>query len=445
MLTSPNPRNKNKAEIHKDSGLFGIEFTVDKTIPDFNKGAEKVELDNATAFVEFENVLKGALNSAWKYVLLEHFPEPMDDPTGVLSPESNNRNSKESFQKAIELFLQRSVHEKKLRDRQLIYYQPGGDFQVRKDLGTSAIDHRHRFDELLRVAELLPAGDIAMPNESLTLEWFYMTFHKSERDQFIMSGRRLAEETIESVTEYFELLYNVKKSSGKLQKQLEQRDHRRDEARGSIKSKYDDKLRSMADERRTSRSRTYRDDRNRDRGYKTSRDSKHKRDKPKRNAPPEFAGKPCHVHGDKARHTYEDCRDNPKNRKSSGSNRDDNNKKRSHDAHHYDHDERYLSSQGESPEEHRTPEASDDEGMLSANSEESHRDEENYHVDTGKVPRKKRKVDVPRRSATRKNPRNEKPSHSAKHVTESLLQDEFGATTHEKPIADDVTNPFAFK
>jgi len=120
-LTSPNPHNKNKAQIHKDSGLYGIEFTVDKTIPDFNKGADKVELDYATAFVEFENVLEGALNLAWKYVLKEHFPEPMDDSTGVLSPESNNRYSKESFQKAIELFLQRSTHEKKLRNRQLIY------------------------------------------------------------------------------------------------------------------------------------------------------------------------------------------------------------------------------------------------------------------------------------------------------------------------------------
>jgi len=228
-----------------------------------------------------------------------------------------------------------------------------------------------------------------------------MTFHKSERDQFIMSGRRLAEETIESVTEYFESLYNVKKSSGKLQKQLEQRDHRRDEARGSIKSKYDDKLRSMADERRTSRSRTYRDNRNCDRGYKTSRHSEHKCDKSERKAPPEFTGKPCHVHGDKARHTYEDCRDNPKNRKSSGSNRDDNNRKRSYDVHH--HDERYLSSQDESPEEHCTPEPSDDEGMLSVSSGESHREEENYHVDTVKVPRKKRKVSVARRSASRKN------------------------------------------
>ena len=77
--------------------------------------------------------------------------------------------------------LQHSTHEKKLRDPQLIYYQHGGDFQVRKDLGTSVIEHHHRFEELIHVAELLPAGDIAMPNESLTLEWFYMTFHKSER------------------------------------------------------------------------------------------------------------------------------------------------------------------------------------------------------------------------------------------------------------------------
>jgi len=35
-LASPNPRNKNKVKIHKDTGLYGIEFTVDKTIPDIN-------------------------------------------------------------------------------------------------------------------------------------------------------------------------------------------------------------------------------------------------------------------------------------------------------------------------------------------------------------------------------------------------------------------------
>ena len=106
-------------KIHKDSGLYGIEFTIDKTIPDFNKGADKVKLNYASAFIKFENVLKGVLNLAWKYVLKEHFPEQIDDSTGILLSESNG-NSKESFQRVIELFLQRSAHEKKLWDRKLI-------------------------------------------------------------------------------------------------------------------------------------------------------------------------------------------------------------------------------------------------------------------------------------------------------------------------------------
>jgi len=113
----------------------------------------------------------------------------------------------------------------------------------------------------------------------------------------------------------------------------------------------------MANKRRTSRSCNYRNDRNRDRGYKTSRDSDYKHDKSERKAPPEFSGKPCYVHGDKAKHTYEECRDNPKNLKSSSGNRDDNNRKRNYDAHY--HDKRYLSSQDESPDDHRTPEPSD--------------------------------------------------------------------------------------
>ena len=84
------------------------------------------------------------------------------------------------------------MHEKKLRDHQWIYYQLGCDFHVLKDLETSPIHHCHCYDELFQVAELLPAGDIVMPNETLTLEWFYKTFHKSERDQYIVLGQNLA-------------------------------------------------------------------------------------------------------------------------------------------------------------------------------------------------------------------------------------------------------------
>ena len=129
---------KHNIEIHKDSGLYGIEFTIDKTIPDFIKASIRVDLAFAHQF-EYENVLEGPLNSAWKHVLNEHFLDPVDNSTGDVPPESN-QNSEESFKRAIELFLQHSAHEKKIRDRQLIYYQPGGDYQFRKDLATSAID-----------------------------------------------------------------------------------------------------------------------------------------------------------------------------------------------------------------------------------------------------------------------------------------------------------------
>jgi hypothetical protein len=136
----------------------------------------------------------------------------------------------------------------------------------------------------------------------------------------------------------------------------------------------------MADERRTSHSRDYRDDRNRNRGYKPSRNRDYKRNKSERKAPPEFSGKPCRVHGDKAKHTYEECRDNPKNRKPSSGNRDDNNnKKRHHDAHY--HDERYLSSQDMSPDDHRKPELSNDDGTKSnANSGDGEINEESILV-----------------------------------------------------------------
>ncbi len=41
QLRSNNPKNKSLIEIHKDNGGYSIEFTVDRTIPEFNQGAEK--------------------------------------------------------------------------------------------------------------------------------------------------------------------------------------------------------------------------------------------------------------------------------------------------------------------------------------------------------------------------------------------------------------------
>jgi hypothetical protein len=41
-LQSNDSHNKVKAKVHKDSGKLSVKFTVNKSIPDFNKGAKKI-------------------------------------------------------------------------------------------------------------------------------------------------------------------------------------------------------------------------------------------------------------------------------------------------------------------------------------------------------------------------------------------------------------------
>ena len=91
-------------------------------------------------------MLQGRLLSNWKQVLSDHFPEPVDLET-VLP--THDRSSAENFSRAINLFLMRTLNEKKPRDRQYIYMAPGGDHGIHKDLMTQPLDHLHRFQEML--------------------------------------------------------------------------------------------------------------------------------------------------------------------------------------------------------------------------------------------------------------------------------------------------------
>jgi hypothetical protein len=53
-LQSSDLCNKSCIKNHKDNGKYGIEFTINKMIPEFNKGAEKCDLNWSDSFVEFE-------------------------------------------------------------------------------------------------------------------------------------------------------------------------------------------------------------------------------------------------------------------------------------------------------------------------------------------------------------------------------------------------------
>ena len=70
----------------------------------------------------------------------DHFPEPVDT---AMVPTEHDRSLEENFCRAIELFLKKALHEEKPRDRQYIYLQPGGDYNVRKALSTKPLKHLH--------------------------------------------------------------------------------------------------------------------------------------------------------------------------------------------------------------------------------------------------------------------------------------------------------------
>jgi hypothetical protein len=127
-------------------------------------------------------------------------------------PAEQDRSHKENFRPAIELFIKKVIHEEKPRDCQYIYLAPGGDYNVQKPLATRPIDHLHRWEELLHVVELLPVGDINMPSAKLQVEWFYMTFHKTDRVEYVRSGRKLREENLQTLTKYLSLSTTLERS-----------------------------------------------------------------------------------------------------------------------------------------------------------------------------------------------------------------------------------------
>ena len=51
---------------------------------------------------------------------------------------------------------------------------------------------------------MLSEGDIPNPNTALQVEWFYMTFHRSNCAEYLRSGRKLCNETLTSLAAYFE-------------------------------------------------------------------------------------------------------------------------------------------------------------------------------------------------------------------------------------------------
>jgi hypothetical protein len=130
---------------------------------------------------------------------------------------------------------------------------PGGNYRLAKDLLTSPCVHLNRFKKMLRIAELLPAGDIQKPSDGLALQWYYMSYHKNDCKKFVCSGKTLNDETIESVTTFFQALFEQRKLNGMIKQQEAERLRKRllQEASEKLRGR----LRDVSDGRRSQRAR----------------------------------------------------------------------------------------------------------------------------------------------------------------------------------------------
>ncbi len=102
------------------------------------------------------------------------------------------------------------------RDLQYVYMAPGGDHKIVKDLLTPPHEQARQFKEMLCVTKLLPAGEMPKLSKKLVLQWYDMTYHRADCTEYLKSKKKLAAETIESLTNYFWALFSQKKLMARL-------------------------------------------------------------------------------------------------------------------------------------------------------------------------------------------------------------------------------------
>ena len=110
------------------------------------------------------------------------------------------------------------------------------------------MDHLHQFKEMLRISQMLPEGDIPTPNAALQVEWFYMSFHRIDRAEYLHSGHKLCDETLATLAEYFVGNYKVRVADGILRKLRDKqvRVKARNKYPQKLQARYHDKLKRHA-------------------------------------------------------------------------------------------------------------------------------------------------------------------------------------------------------
>ena len=69
---------------------------------------------------------------------------------------------------------------------------------------------------MVRISKLLPVGNIANPTPELQVQWLYMSYHRLNCAKYVESGKDLKNETLETLTAYFQAIHDQKVLDGTL-------------------------------------------------------------------------------------------------------------------------------------------------------------------------------------------------------------------------------------
>jgi hypothetical protein len=108
---------------------------------------------------------------------------------------------------------------------------------------------------MLRIAKHLPPGKTLPLSDKLTVQWYYIMYHRADCAEYVKSSKKLADETIETRMAYFKSVFAQRKNDGKLKR--DEVDHIHNHAKRTLASDLCDKRESscMNHERRESRER----------------------------------------------------------------------------------------------------------------------------------------------------------------------------------------------
>ena len=396
-------KHKGRCEVIPCDGKYGLEFLYSLTLVEFAAAYKTLAWAPAVAYEKVLLVLTGEMRVAWE--------EMLDNEYADLSLRNDD-----NWQDAVDTFVRKYTNCKRPRDVQFRSLEK----DYIKPYSEHPASHFRRFKESYRNTLRLPKGFRNDPTDEEIKEWYFLTYCKKHRQQFITSGLGkddLKNSSMEDITDFMRLLHETDMSNGTVAKMMlndikskegsrraressnrsssyrqTRADRRRDQRRNR------DSTRSGRDERRSSR--RHEDSRNsRDRGRERTRDSRNGRDEKRdrdrqRDRKPEFYRsdkRDCKKHRP-CQHTWDECKLNPRNQRGSSGRR--------HESHYQDDDVSLGSnasaksrSRSRSPSGGRSPSRSPSPSKAS-DSDESH-EVNNFHLDIdleNAVPRKGRKI-----------------------------------------------------